>query len=209
MLPMGQCIDISIHLNPQTPVYPGNPSVVIEHFASASGQSFNSQFTLGTHVGTHIDAPAHAFKNGLAIQDMPLSHFIGPARVIDVTHAQVSISTEDLLSQNIKKGERILLKTNNSERGFDTFYEDYVYLSPEAALYLAQQEVLLVGIDSFSVKQKGSADNTPHTHLLEKHIPILEGINLNGVAEGKYFLVAQPLAIEAGDAAPARAVLIQ
>lgn len=205
----GKIIDISIRLNADTPIYPGNPKVEITHFASASGQSFNSQILLGTHVGTHIDAPAHAFADGIKIEDMPLTHFVGPVRVIDLTKSTHSISVEDLLSKSIQADERILLKTSNSVRGFRSFYDDYVFISPEAAEYLATKQVLLVGIDAFSVKQKGSPDNRPHTALLSKNIPIIEGLDLSKTNEGEYFLYAAPLACDTGDAAPTRAILIK
>jgi len=202
-------IDISTPLNEETPVYPGNPKVEIQQFASATGSSFNSQILLGTHVGTHIDAPAHAFADGAKIETLALSHFIGPARVLDLTGSIESIKKEEIQIKDIKKGERILLKTTNSARGFTIFYNDYVFLSSAAAEFLAEQEILLVGIDSFSVKQKGSKDNVPHTALLSKNIPILEGIDLSGAEEGEYFLSAAPLASETSDAAPARAILLK
>ncbi len=204
-----EIIDISIFLNANTPVYPGNPPVEIKHFASASGQSFNSQILLGSHVGTHIDAPAHAFSEGKKIQDFPLNYFVGGVRVLDLSSSKSSISLVDIKSKNVKKGERILLKTTNSSRGFTHFYDDYVFLSPEAAHYVAEKEIRLLGIDSFSVKQKGSPDNRPHTELLSKNIPIIEGIDLAKVTEGAYFLVALPLAAETNDAAPARVVLLK
>ncbi len=200
-------IDISIPLNGNTPVYPGNPKVGITHFPSASGQSFNSQILLGTHVGTHIDAPAHAFRTGKKIQDFPLSYFVGPARVLDLTQSKISISVEDVKIKSVEKGERILLKTSNSSRGFSKFYDDYVFLSAEAAEYLASLEITLVGIDAFSIKQKGSKDNRPHTALLSKNIPIIEGLNLSVVEEDNYYLIAAPLSTETDDAAPARAIL--
>ena len=101
------------------------------------------------------------------------------------------------------------MKTKSSERGYTEFYKDYVYLSSDAAQYLADKNIKLIGIDYFSVKQKGSLDNTPHTAFLEKNIPILESINLASVEAGEYFLMAAPLALQSVDGSPVRALLLK
>jgi arylformamidase len=113
-----------------------------------------------------------------------------------------------LRAQDIHQSERLLFKTSNSLRGFDRFYDDYVYLEPEAARYLVSVGVMLVGIDALSVKQRGAQDNTAHTALLSKAVPIIEGLNLTEVEAGEYTLCAFPLAFKEIDGSPARAVLM-
>ncbi|MFQ5452505.1 MAG: cyclase family protein, partial [Candidatus Paceibacterota bacterium] len=124
------------------------------------------------------------------------------------TRSSESISAADIVSKSIVKGERILAKTKNSQRGFDTFYKDYVYLSPEAAESLAELDIKLFGIDSLSVKQSGGS-NIPHTALLNRGIVIFEGLDLSRVDEGRYFLAALPLKLKGLDGAPARVVLLK
>lgn len=201
-------IDISIPINKHTVVYPGNPAVEIEELKSQSSGSIISKITLGTHTATHVDAQKHVIDGGKSLDDIELTSFIGKCRVVDCIKDQDAVSLETVEKANIQKGERILLKTTNSLRGFRTFYEDFIYVSPEAALYLSEK-VRLIGIDYFSIKQKGSKDNRPHTSFLEKNIPIIEGIDLSQVEEGIYTLVALPLKLTARDGAPVRAVLLQ
>lgn len=202
-------IDISLPLTETTIVYPGNPKIEIEEIKSESSGSTISKIVTGSHNGTHIDAPVHAIPGGKSIDLLPLATFIGPCRVLDCSGDDTCVSKQTLEYHNIEEGERILLKTSNSLRGFDTFYPDFVYLSPEGAQYLAEVGVRLVGIDFFSIKQKGSDDNRPHTHLLEKNIPIIEGIDLSKVKPGDYTLVAFPLKFVGIDGAPARVVLLE
>ena len=204
-----QIIDISIPLSSSTIVYPGNPQIEIQEIKSEASNSIISKITSGSHNGTHIDAPKHAIENGKSITDMPLDVFMGSCRVVDCTADTEAVSRETLESKNIQSGERILLKTSNSQRGYTEFYPDFVYLSPEGAQYLKEVGIALVGIDYFSIKQKGSTDNRPHTLLLEKDIPIIEGIDLSQVEEGEYTLVAFPLKYMGMDGAPARVVLLQ
>lgn len=204
-----QIIDISLPLHQGTIVYPGNPAIEIEEMGSAASGSILSKITFGSHTGTHIDAPKHVFSEGKPLDQIALEHFVGPCRVIDCTQDEVSVNKETLENQNIQKGERILLKTTNSQRGFNTFYEDFVFVSPEAAAYLAEKEVALVAIDYLSIKQKGSKDNTPHTNLLSKDIPIVEGVDLSKVEADEYFLVILPLKFMDRDGSPARAILMK
>jgi arylformamidase len=100
------------------------------------------------------------------------------------------------------------MKTKNSYTGFKTFYPDYVYLSDTAAEYLATLSLDIVGIDFISVKGMVETSNKAHTTLLSKNILILEGIDLNSVAEGTYFFSGLPLKITDTDGAPARVVII-
>ena len=133
--------------------------------------------------------------------------FHGPVRVLDLSSASESVKVSDLENKNIKEGERVLLKTSNSARWGEGFFPDFVFLSSEGAEYLASKGVILVGIDSLSIKQKGNPDNSPHTNLLEKGIPILEGLDLSKVEEGKYVLTAFPLKYQGIDGSPCRAIL--
>ncbi len=198
-------IDISLPLSPTSITYPNNPSVEFESQATQS--NVITKITFGSHSGTHIDAPSHAIKGGKRIDELPIETFNGKARVLDFSNVKESIRVEDLKSKSILKGERVLLKTSNSKRGFSEFFPDFVYLSPEAAEFLASKEVLLVGIDSLSIKQKGNPDNRSHTLLLENNVPILEGLDLVKVTEGTYDLLCFPLKFIGIDGSPVRAVL--
>ena len=208
--------DISIELNNETVVYPGNASVNITDYARIPEASSNlSKIEMGSHTGTHIDAPFHVANDGEKLGKFPLNYMVGEAKVFDLSYLQPgeAIKIEDfektLDSVNgINNGDRILVKTSNSERGYKEFYDDFVYLDGDAAGWLAEKGIVFFGIDYLSIKQKGSKDNRPHTELLDKNIPIAEGVNLKDVPEGIYQLVFLPLKISEIDGAPARAILI-
>lgn len=204
---MSEIIDISLPIFADMPTYPGTAPTQIHEVVSASGTSILSEILLTSHAGTHIDAPSHSVPGSSTIDALPLHYFFGPCRVLDLTQCGSSISVASLKSHDIQSDERILFKTNNSRRGFDTFYDDYVYLEGDAAQYLGQLRVCLVGIDSLSIKQRGAKDNTAHTALLSEGIPILEGIDLGNVEPGSYELMAFPLAFRAIDGSPVRAIL--
>lgn len=199
-------IDISLPLSPHGITYPNNPSVEFEEQPTQT--SVITKIAFGSHSGTHIDAPSHAkLENGATIDELDISIFYGKARVVDCLDSKGEITVADLERKDIKKGERVLLKTDNSLRGFHEFFPNFVYLTSEGAEYLASKGVILVGIDSLSIKQKGNPDNRPHTNLLEKGIPILEGLDLSKAEPGEYTLAAFPLKFIGIDGSPCRAVL--
>lgn len=204
---MAEIIDISLPISANMPTYPGTAPTQIREVRSGSGTSVLSEISLTSHAGTHIDAPSHSVPDTKSIDALPLDHFYGPCRVLDMTQCKSSISEADLRVHDIQKNERVLFKTSNSLRDFDTFFDDYIYLETQAAHYLSDLGVALVGIDSLSIKQRGVPDNTAHTALLSKDIPILEGIRLASVEPGRYTLVAFPLAFRGIDGSPVRAIL--
>lgn len=203
-----EIIDISLPIYEGMSVYPGTAPTRIKPVKSGSGTSRLSELHLTSHSGTHIDAPVHAIEGAKSINQIKLDRFYGKCRVLSFAATKKSVTAADLAAKNIQPRERILLKTSNSIRGFNKFYDDYVYLAADGAELLAERDVLLVGIDALSVKKRGEKDNTSHTVLLAKDIPILEGLDLSRAEEGEYLLVSLPLAFQ-GDGSPVRAVLIR
>lgn len=199
--------DISLPLYQGMAVYPNNTEFRARPIRSRT--SVSSEITIGSHAGTHVDAPSHVIEKGAAVDTLNIQSLIGECRVLDMTKVVKAITATDLQKARIKAGERILVKTKNSKRGFKDFYSDYIYLDGEAAEFLAKKNIKLFGIDYLSVKQKGSDDNRSHTALLKKKIPIFEGLDLSKVKPGKYFFIGLPLKLKGLDGAPARAVLIK
>lgn len=204
---MAKIIDISLPIYEGMPVYPNNPGVKINPLKTPT--TFISEITFGSHTGTHLDVPRHIFEDGSGVDKINLDQLVGPARILDMTHCRTAVTVDDLKKENIQPGERILVKTQNSIRGFKQFYPDYIYLDGDAAEFLAQQKILLFGIDSLSIKQKGSSDTRPHTELLRDNIVIIEGLDLSQVNPGYYNLFCLPLKFVGLDGSPARVILIK
>jgi arylformamidase len=158
-----------------------------------------------------MDAPRHFIANGKTIDQMPFDVTLGPARIIEIVD-NVSVKAEELKQYNIKRGERILFKTRNSQRCWqtDTFITDFVYITRGASRLLADAGVRLVGIDYLSVGNPLDPDKTtPDTHqiLLGAEIWLIEGLNLSGVSAGNYNLICLPIKLIQTEGSPVRAVL--
>jgi arylformamidase len=82
-----------------------------------------------------------------------------------------------------------------------------VYVSQEAARYLADREVRTVGVDYLSVGGFRRDGVETHQALLGAGIWVIEGLDLSRVEPGEYELICLPLKVEDGDGAPARAIL--
>ena len=203
-------IDVSVPLRSGMVHWPDNPPVSIERMLDIErGDVANvSKLSLGAHTGTHMDAPLHFFRTGNGLDAMPLTATIGRARVIEIRDPE-SIKPEELRPYQIQRGERVLFKTRNSTRCWhtDDFVEDFVYISQEAARYLAVQQVQTIGVDYLSVGGFFTDGVETHHALLEAGIWIIEGLNLSGIEPGIYELICLPLKIEESDGAPARAIL--
>jgi len=169
-----------------------------------------SQVTMSCHTGTHIDAPRHFFPDGAGIDELPLDTFIGPAQVIEIQD-KVSIKPEELEKHNIKSGDRILFKTNNSNWVYDNdkFQTPYVFITKESASYLVAKKIQLVGIDYITVGGfEDKEDNRiVHKAFLNGGVSIMEELNLKGVKPGRYELIAVPLRFRKGDAGHTRAII--
>jgi arylformamidase len=198
--------DVTLPIKTGMVVYPNNPEVKLENIDGA--HTYITKIEMGSHTGTHIDAPRHSFKDLPGTDTLDLDRFCGPCRVLDMTHVKEGIEVSDLEEHSIKEGERILVKTSNSERGWDTFYDDYIYLSGDAADYLRDKKISLFGIDYFSVKKRGGEDQRAHESLLGNEIAVVEGLKLDEVVEGEYIFLGLPLAFKEGDGSPIRAVLL-
>ncbi|MBI4302916.1 MAG: cyclase family protein [Chloroflexi bacterium] len=203
-------IDISVPLRDGMEHWPTDPAVRIERTSDIeSGDSHTlSSITMGSHTGTHIDAPLHFLRGGAGVDLMPPEATIGRARIIEIRDAE-SIKISELVGQAIRPGERILFKTRNSTQAWQAgkFVEDFVFLSEEAARFLADRRVRLVGVDYLSVGSYRGGGSRVHQALLGAGVWILEGLNLSSAKPGRYELVCLPLRLMGGDGAPARAII--
>jgi Predicted metal-dependent hydrolase len=175
-------LDITHELNEETKVYEGDPHFIKEEIYTIEQDGFSlSMLHMGTHLGTHTDAPSHFIPGGKSLADIPLGRYTGECRVL---------GPEDV---NNPGCEKILIKSG---------HDAPARLNSKQAGMLIRKGVRLIGTDALSI-----GDDAVHRILLENDCIILEHLKLEGVAEGKYTLWAFPLKIDA-DGSPIRACLV-
>lgn len=201
--------DISIPFSSTTPTWKNEQSFQRELVKTIAVNGANvSKLTLGSHSGTHIDAPFHFLPSGKTIEKINLAALIGPCRVIQFDYGKDEITKDELAAFQIQKGERILIGANGRRLYASHYDPQFTPLSPGAAHLLASVPVQLLGLDYLSVERSGNPGHPVHTSLLTYGVIILEGIDLSEVDPGNYYLVCLPLKIASGDGAPARAILL-
>lgn len=203
--------DITLPISENMTVWPGDPKVSINKKLSIiSGDPCNlSRIDMGSHTGTHIDAPYHFEDNGLRIDQIPLEILIGNARVFNIPSIN-EISLNEVKALDLVNVKRILFKTANSDiwkSNINVFVKEFVAITNEAAQYLVKAGIKLVGIDYLSIEKFGGKTHETHHTLLRNGIIILEGLNLSDITPGDYELIALPLRIKDGDGSPARVIL--
>jgi arylformamidase len=209
----GDWIDVTATLDPATtPIYAGDAPMKFDFIKDMRRDDplTLSAYSLGAHSGTHVDAPMHFVRDGASIERLPLSPFIGRARVIDIDDSVQAITAAELGRHQWKGAERVLFRTRSSARGWmssATFHRDFAYIAPDAAQLLADAGVKLVGIDYISAEQFGAPAPLTHRILLGRGIPIVEGLSLAGVRAGDYDMIILPIKVAGHEGAPARAIL--
>src|ERR1700732_314729 len=192
-------------------VYRGNPPVRIRPAMTLRKDGVNlSELCLGSHTGTHVDAPSHFIREGKGIDRVDLDRFMGPAWVTDLRRVKVAIGAADLAQARIPRASRrVLVRTSNSRRRGPAraCRTDFVYLAPDGADWLVDRGVELVGIDYLSIEGYEVQGAPTHTRLAAAGISILEGLDLFHVRPGRWQMAAFPLRVEDGDAGLTRAVL--
>ena len=190
-------IDITTILNQNTKVYPGDPEFKLNRIFTVEKDGFNlCSLSLGTHTGTHIDAPLHFFNTKESIADLELKYLITNALVADVSGLN-SIDEKFISGLNLEGINSILFKTNGKN----------IYLTQSGAEYLKNTEILIAGTENIDIEDETNNDFPVHKTLLLNKTLIVESIDLSNVKPGNYKFYCFPLRIENADGSPVRAVL--
>ncbi|MFQ5471551.1 MAG: cyclase family protein [Dehalococcoidia bacterium] len=202
--------DVTVPLRQGLPTYAGEPGVTLDYPKRLErGDPYNvSALSLGSHTGTHIDAPYHFIDGAPTVDEIPLDALIGPCVVVE--HSGDShVSADDLDRWGLPPdATRLLIKTRNSRLwDDDRFREDYIALSVDAAKWIVDRGIVLVGIDYMSIEEFGATRFVVHETLLEHNVVIVEWVDLRGVSAGSYQMVCAPLLVVGAEGAPARVLL--
>ena len=204
-----EIIDISWPITQDMTGYKDKKNVRLKQLKTFDNDGVRESAILcGTHIGTHVDAPSHFLRDGKTIDQVSLSQLMGPCIVIDFTAVTEKIVPADLQKHDITQEQIVLFKTKNSlTSAVDAFDHQFVYLDASGAQYLADKGVKAVGIDYLGI-ERDQEGHPSHGVLMNKNIPIIEGLRLQKVDAGNYFFYCFPLLIVGLEAAPARAVLM-
>ncbi len=200
-------LDLTHPISADLPVYfPWHPKTNMEQTANYRDHlCVVHRLSIGTHSGTHIDAPSHIFDGMHTMDQYDPNRWYVDALVLDFSlrRAQEVISLNDLLEKPCEEGVGVIIKTGwDVYFGTNDYYKTYPALSSEAAEYLVGKNIPVLAADTpFTLDV--------HRIMLKRGIPLITNINNTaGLREGKVKLIAAPLLIKGGDGAPARVLAV-
>jgi arylformamidase len=214
-----EVFDVTVPLGPTMPSWPKHPLIAVEplqRIAEGAGSNV-SRLQITSHAGTHVDATWHYVDTGAKLLEIPLERWNGPCYVARIPDEVAQIGVADLEAAMIPAGTtRLLLHTRNSRRweGWSgetplPFDEAYAGVLPEAAQWMVDFGIELVGTDAPSIGTYGPLNRETHRALLGNDVLVIELLDLAGIAPGPYELVCLPLKLAIGDGAPARVLLVR
>ncbi|KAG2090751.1 putative cyclase [Suillus discolor] len=235
-MPPKSLIDLSHPLTPQTTIYPGDPPFAMHSVCSIPTDGYTVHaVSLGTHTGTHVDAPFHFFAQGQKLHELSLERFVGRAVIVDVRHlarARGRIEWRDVREcldwtrgtiaslgpRSEEKIDMVLFWTGWDGWWSEQKYFDHPYFGRDVAEELVEMGVRLVGVDTLSpdetvlVQDGGKEDAfAMHEVLLGRGCLICENLtNLGELVgrnseEGEVWVSLAPLSLHGADGAPVRA----
>ncbi len=220
---MNKIIDLTLDIYDGMITFPANwhPRVEITILGRHKLEGRTTRkLTLGTHTGTHVDAPLHMIEGGKSVDELALDTIVGEAAVIDLTGMDplTGITSHDLNTQSgvVQKRDIVIIRTDWWKKWNErAFYFEHPYLTKGACEWLLEHQVRSVAIDIPNVDNPAEdlPPGTPgpiHVLLMSSDVVLIENLtNLDRLNRKRVFFVALPLKIRGSDASPARVIAIE
>lgn len=228
-------IDLTQTISEDMPLFPGTPAPKLKVKYTVESDGFREmEIALYSHTGTHLDTPAHVFRDGKALGDYDIDRFCGPGLALDFSRMSGEVITLEIFEKALQKGlSELQSRSNNSvgegteknekslstpeyllfytgwdkKWGTDSYFTGAPVLSEEVALRLIGLKLKGVGIDAISVDPMEGNMLLAHRILLEKGIIIVENLkNLEQLVGEDFEFFGLPLKIPEGEGSPIRGI---
>ncbi|PKM72439.1 MAG: hydrolase [Firmicutes bacterium HGW-Firmicutes-16] len=210
-------IDLTHTISVNMPVYPGTEAPSLSVACTVEKNGFKETLLhMFSHTGTHMDAPAHMFKNGTPLDVFEASQFVGSAVVIDCTELnegeRIGMTFIERCRELTEKADFLLFRTGWDKKwGTAAYFGDFPCISPEVADFIVDTGKKGVGLDVISIDPITGSGFDNHRKLLSQNtIVIIENLcNLDTLGSGLFTFIAAPLKFENADGAPVRAFAVK
>lgn len=213
-----KAVDLSHILENGMKYYPNRthvpPSFELEYSTLAKDGVNVTRITVGSHTGTHIDAPSHFLKGAQTLDAIEIPAFLGEALVLDFSNKPIGsgITAEDLAAASagrLREGDIVLCYTGANELG----QVPYVHITLEGTKYLTAARIKAFGMDTLSPEKFPAhlSNREVHKEFLSRNIYIIEELKASALkqfANKRIFFVCLPLRIKGADGSPVRAIAI-
>ena len=207
-------IDLTHVIESSMPVYPGTEPPVFEPANTYEKDGFReTRISMFTHTGTHMDPPAHLFRNRATLDAFPPDQFIGKALVIDCTSLQEGepITMEQLLpyGEKVKAADFLLFYLGWDKRwGTGSYFGDYPCVDDAVLDLILGGTYKGIGFDVIGLDPIADVNLTRHKRLFrDKDIVNIENLcNLGECGAELFWFSCFPLKLADCDGSPIRAV---
>lgn len=206
-----QIRDISYALRDGFPVWPGHVPLkmkVLKNHEAGDGVQL-TDLEIGCHTGTHLDAPRHFIPGGGLVPGLDLNTLVGSCHVVQY-EGDGPIDAAWFAAQDLPNPiTRLLLHCTKHDGKLEEerFFSHYVGITEDAAHYLVERGLKLIGTDYLSIGPFYGGNPETHRALLGPEVIIVEGLDLRGIEAGEHTLVCLPIKVPC-DGAPCRAILL-
>jgi len=211
---MPRFIDLSQPLEHGQPNFPYDPKISVTTQQRISVLGYNmAQVSMGTHQGTHLDAPFHFIADGKTIDQMRLEQFYGEAELVDLApgshlapDTRLTVAMFEPFAHLFRPGAKIIYRTGwDRQCGRDEYFSAFPSLDLEAAEWIARRKIGLLGMDTPTPSKEWLKCH----HILLAHgteIVIVEGLVNLALLPARFTFIGFPLNIKGRDGSPIRAV---
>jgi kynurenine formamidase len=213
-------VDLSVSVGAGTVVYPGDPEPELTVHSTIERDGFNLlRVHMGSQTGTHVDAPYHFEQDAPRIDEVPLERFLGPAVVVDARAAgargRITWEYVEPVADRLSAGVIVLLHTGWSAHYGTPAYFANPFLDAEACRRLLDLGVRTICIDAINLDETPDEEHPgegfPVHHLIANAGGVI-GENFRHLEQVDWdepFVMCLPVALEAADGAPVRAVAVE
>lgn len=216
----GRIVDLSLRVDGDTQIYPGDPHVRLERAATLAADGVNVLgVRMGSHSGTHVDAPYHFVDEGARVDAMDLGLFLGPGVIVDVRgkkpRARITVGDLQPYESRLSAGVVAVLRTGWEEHYGGPAYYDHPFLDRRAAELILDAGVKTVAVDALSIDETVPDGVSPegfpaHRAILGAGGVVAENLtNLEAVDFPNPTISVLPVKLGGSDGAPVRAVAIE
>ena len=207
-------IDLTHTIESGMPVYPGTEPPILEPANTYDRDGFReTKLSMYSHTGTHMDPPAHLFRDRTTLDAFPPEQFIGKALVIDCTSLKEGEPiTMDHLSRYGTKAETadfLLFYLGWDARwGSEAYFGDYPCIDDSVLEYILEGSYKGIGFDVIGLDPIADGNLTRHKKLFQtRYIINIENLcNLGLCGNDLFWFSCFPLKIRDCDGSPIRAV---
>ena len=208
-------IDLTLTISKSIPTFPGSPKPQFISWSDIKDDGYNLELLfLSSHTGTHLDAPFHFVKDGIKIDQIPLSRLLGKAILVKLKKSKnTSISKSDIILYEKRNGiipdySSVFFYTGWQKNiKNENYFTENPGLSLPAAQYLVSKKVNLVGIDSPSIDLGKDESFSVHHVFSKSNILIVENLaNLDKISSNEFSFTILPLKLKDATGSPVRAI---